>query len=772
MMMNAFASEKASASSKEALHEAAFNNNSGVGLRHHSEELSITSKDDRVSIGDVENSRVSCTRIIMLFVLFTVATSMSFVVYYSSLQAEQEAFDYGFEVVADKVTKEFEGGAARRLAAVDSFATQISSYAQATNASWPNVALPDYERRGRSIMELSDMLALVLIPIVTKENRESYEQFTVENQGWIQEGLELQGIPEEDWDHESMAIVEYVLGHSPNMTIPEKIFALNGTESIEETGDGPYAPFWQLCPAVPSVNIVNYNTFTHGTRKTPVQTTIDHGKTLIAESWDYSEYENSATVGRRAMLNLWIHHSGHNVSTYVNGPVSDLYIPIYDTYEEDASLVALLSGNIYWQVYFEDVLSDSDHGIEVVLENTCGQAYSFHIHGSMVRYMGQGDLHEFKYSHMGVETEFGSFSDFDGNLSDIPEGQCLYRIIVYPSDEFAGIFLTSYPRRFAFILAGTFVLTCAVFLLYDKFVEVRQQTVLKSAIMSGNVVNSLFPEEVRTRLYNKQASSGATPDLSKARAPGGFLNSSGNNQAINNFPDLETDRMPIADLYPDCTVCFLDVVGFTKWSSGREPGHVFKLLETLYKTFDKSAKRLGVFKVETVGDCYVSVTGLPRPQKDHAVLMAQFAVECCLKVGSVTHYLADQLGADTLSLSLRGGMHSGPVTAGVLRGTKARFQLFGDTVNTAARMESTGETSKVQVSRETGALLTEAGKKEWIVPREDEVLAKGKGSLRTYWLALHHVDRVAEKTESTGHPQSVSSSEREQQHGGDNVTKL
>eukprot|EP00934_Nitzschia_sp_Nitz4_P002708 Nitzschia sp. Nitz4//scaffold42_size132992//119267//129070//NITZ4_003422-RA/size132992-processed-gene-0.49-mRNA-1//-1//CDS//3329551787//2698//frame0 len=745
-MVNVFAPKKASGTSKDVLHEVeSFGHdflNEKDNMRRQISEFSITSQEDRdVAIGVVENSRVSCTRIIMLIVLVTLATTLSIVVYHSSNKSEQNAFEYGFEVVADKLTKEFEGGAIRRLSAVESFATQISSYAQATNASWPNVALPDFERQGHYINDLADMLALVLIPIVTKENRESYEQFAVENQGWIQEGLELQGIPEEDWDHESMAIVESVLGHSPNMTIPEKIFALNGTEAVEETGDGPFAPFWQLCPAVPSVNIVNYNTFTHGTRKTPVRTAIDHGKTMIAESWDYSEYENSATVGRRAMLNLWIHHSGHNVSTYVNGPVTDLYIPIYDTYDENATLVALLSSNIYWQVYFEDVLSDNDKGICVILENTCGQAYSFHIHGSHARYMGQGDLHETKYSHMGVETEFGSFSSYEYSediLDDIPDGQCLYRISVYPSDEFAGQFLTSAPRRFALILACTFALTCLVFLLYDKFVEVRQRAVMKSAIMSGTVVNSLFPEEVRNRLYNKQDSSGGGgTDSNKVRAAVGFLNPGNNNQAINKFPDLETDRMAIADLYPDCTVCFLDVVGFTQWSSGREPSHVFKLLETLYKSFDKSAKRLGVFKVETVGDCYVSVTGLPRPQKDHALLMAQFAADCCLKIGSVTHYLADQLGPNTLNLCLRGGMHSGPVTAGVLRGAKARFQLFGDTVNTAARMESTGMRCKVQLSQETGALLTEAGKKEWIVPREDEVQAKGKGSLRTYWLELN-----------------------------------
>ena len=109
--------------------------------------------------------------------------------------------------------------------------------------------------------------------------------------------------------------------------------------------------------------------------------------------------------------------------------------------------------------------------------------------------------------------------------------------------------------------------------------------------------------------------------------------------------------------------------------------------------------------------------------------MTKFARDCLETMHGVTRELAETLGGDTHDLGMRVGLHSGSTTAGVLRGAKGRFQLFGDTVNTAARMESTGVKGRIQVSQATADELIKWGKGTWLTGREDVIMAKGRSTL-------------------------------------------
>lgn len=112
--------------------------------------------------------------------------------------------------------------------------------------------------------------------------------------------------------------------------------------------------------------------------------------------------------------------------------------------------------------------------------------------------------------------------------------------------------------------------------------------------------------------------------------------------------------------------------------------------------------------------------------------MTRFAFDARDKVRQVCSQL-DSKGLNTAKLDMRFGIHSGSTTAGILRGTKSRFELFGDTINTASRMESTGLGGKIQVSEETALLIRQNKKERWLTKRQNLISAKGKGELQTWW---------------------------------------
>jgi class 3 adenylate cyclase len=287
---------------------------------------------------------------------------------------------------------------------------------------------------------------------------------------------------------------------------------------------------------------------------------------------------------------------------------------------------------------------------------------------------------------------------------------------------------------------------------YDCLVRRRNDKVVTAAARTSAIVSSLFPAQVRAQLLqedhfqtNVVPSQGGYSYQGSTSLLRGFISGKVGDTKANTVPDIDdvADRgnkhqqmKPIASFFPDTTVFFGDIAGFTSWSAARPPEQVFVLLETMYRAFDEIAHEHGVYKVETIGDCYIAVAGLPDPQPDHAVIMASFARQCIAAMNHLVKRLEVHLGDGTQSLSLRIGLHSGPVTAGVLRGDRARFQLFGDTVNMTAHMESTSLPGRIQVSSATADCLTLAGKAASLAAREESVATLGAGQVETFWLTV------------------------------------
>jgi len=181
----------------------------------------------------------------------------------------------------------------------------------------------------------------------------------------------------------------------------------------------------------------------------------------------------------------------------------------------------------------------------------------------------------------------------------------------------------------------------------------------------------------------------------------------------------------IADGFAEVTVAFADLVGFTQLSSELPPQEVVTLLNGLFTRFDTAASELGIEKIKTVGDAYMAVCGLPEPRADHAERMVRMAIR-------MVHITREHAMENNVAMRLRVGINSGPVVAGVIGKSKYIYDLWGDTVNLASRMESGGMPDTIQVTR----AVYDKVKDLFVLEPRGLIEVKGKGAVEAWLLRL------------------------------------
>lgn len=200
----------------------------------------------------------------------------------------------------------------------------------------------------------------------------------------------------------------------------------------------------------------------------------------------------------------------------------------------------------------------------------------------------------------------------------------------------------------------------------------------------------------------------------------------------NIIEQLKGQRDVIAESHPDATVMFADIVGFTEMSSKITASEVLTLLNEIFSVFDALVEKHGLEKIKTIGDAYMVVGGVSSPRDNHPQAMANMALDMLQKIGAFNR-------PNGHPIQLRIGMHTGPVMAGVIGTKKFIFDIWGDTVNTASRMESYGVPGSIQVSAETYHRLHQY----FAFEKRGLIHIKGKGEMATYYLLGHKRDTTS-----------------------------
>ena len=461
-----------------------------------------------------------------------------------------------------------------REAATVTTTTTINNNNNNSSLSFPFVTVPLFEVLGSEARDDARVENIHWGPTVSisidreeknEEEEEAWVNYTMVQQEWILESR---------WFHLSQTGMTWDEVGYDNGTIPDFVYDLNSTNQMmipSTSAEGPWEPLWQLSPPPIESSVVNFNM-----RSVPYVRSIEAATDTIRHGLIDSVRNFRPGGGDSAVHEAY--HKGlvdadrgddddNEYSSYTH-PHAYFVEPIFgDIYDLENSAVA---GHIFavltWDAYLIHLLPEGVVGITVVVRNTCQQAFTYALNGPKAFFVGEGDFHDTKYDKYEEVIPFYNLDD-EEELLNTP-GHCLYSFHVFPTEELEDEYRTNLPVALTIAVASAFAFLAVVYFVYDLYVNRRNQKMLRAAARSTAIVSSLFPSNVRERLYEstgnlEESKKGTSFDSNGRIRLKKYMNKTEGEIEMSGH-DGETDDFmyktkPIADLFPETTVMFADI---------------------------------------------------------------------------------------------------------------------------------------------------------------------------------------------------------------------
>jgi len=518
-----------------------------VSSAHVDDSLADHQENDSPVLAQRETMAVRHLKVCVFLILLIATILVSGFAYWYTKTDEIAKFEGAFAGYTLKIIETVNANAEHKLEAISALALEVEAFAMHDNLTWPFVTIPLFEERVMASQSRLDAYGVVLFPIIEDSRRAQWETYSVANRQWINASYATQryyyGVDnfesmindtdttDADWYEilwSPMARHNYTPDFSPG--ISSKIFKTihaddpeNYDPAVDDTV-GPYFPQWQTAPMSwyyqTTVNC-NYGHYTDFLEQTKV--IMETGNAAFGQAW-----------------------------TDLNAPgfLSTMLYPIFDSLHNDnKSVVAFLSIDIFWQAFLRDILPPSNDVIYVVIENAWNQSFTYKLNGKNATFVDKGDRHEAKYDDFKRSTIFGqplikptSGAKYVGVPLDHEFRP--YTFNIYPSEEMETNYVSKKPLLLGVAACSIFFFTSVVFLTYDILVERRQKLVMNSATRADKLVSSLFPDAVKDRVYEGHNSE---------------ANVHGQDDQERN-DTVDTNVSPIAELYPETTVLFAGTI--------------------------------------------------------------------------------------------------------------------------------------------------------------------------------------------------------------------
>lgn len=521
-----------------------------------------------------ETRRIGLWRLVVITSLLVTGLSVSLFTYFFLSEAEKDAYSLAYALLTGTVRDMIMVQSRHTFQSLRSFSETITGMEKASDDSFPFITLPDFEVLGSYVRVRSGLETINFAPIVSLELREQWETYSVENYYHWREPGKLYHLSRNEI---GMATLSDYEGR-----VPSKIYSAEPNQPVPNAT--VHIPWWMSSPPPFAPVFTNLDVLTipgvsgrinamEELRGNQISSTDSIPLFLTPFFITVSDviFSNIASIKGHQTEAVGYYPQDHVafhdqfVVSPLNVSISDrphayVYCPVYNQLGNRSSdVVAYLYGQLAFDTYLVNMLPDAQKGIHAILANTCNDTHSYELTGDRARYLGLGDLHDSKYDDRAVLIHFSDYLDV--SRSEEVSGHCRYTFTLYPTDSFVLSYQSKIPMVLTIIVAATFFFMIVMFLVYDRFVEQRNDKVFDAATRASTIVSSLFPSNVRDRLY-AQADAQHQQQLGNHSRLKSFLHDGAKlDEGDEDEEELRGDdgiavykTKPIAELFPETTV--------------------------------------------------------------------------------------------------------------------------------------------------------------------------------------------------------------------------